>query len=119
MDTATPDLPGWFRRQTSAQPNQPGEAFTKLSIPCPDLDPQLKPKSSWSLLLTFYQSKLLSDSPLPLLLFFLQLSVSVMSASPVNHSYFFLSACFICLGAAHLAGVLALVLMHVFLIKTN
>lgn len=34
MDTAAPDLPGWFRRQTAAQPNQPGEPFSNL----PDWD---------------------------------------------------------------------------------
>lgn len=27
MDTTAPDLPCWIRRQTSAQPNQPGDSF--------------------------------------------------------------------------------------------
>lgn len=41
MDTSTSDLPGWLRRQTSAQPNQPGETFSsvieqiKAYVTCP------------------------------------------------------------------------------------
>lgn len=33
MDTSTSDLPGWLRRQTSAQPNQPGETFSSVKEP--------------------------------------------------------------------------------------
>lgn len=110
MDTAAPDLPGWIRRQTSAQPNQPGEAFTKLwlrepNTPWLELDPPVKQ---------------LSNSRFhPLLhLFYLLRSRIWMSSSPINH-YIFLLGFFHPSGAAHLLCVLALVFMHIFLIKIN
>lgn len=85
MDTAAPDLSGWLRRKTSAQPNQPGETFLSVK------------QLSYIILLFLFLNHLF-----PLLVTFYFVFFSFMPGCPLHpsviHSIFFPFSSFIHLG---------------------